>query len=217
MPYHPIKMAIRKKEISIDSSAEEKILNAARIIFQQKGYAATRTRDIAEEAGINLALLNYYFRSKEKLFNIIMLESMQGFVGVIKNIFNSEDTSFEEKIEILINRYIDHLLKNPDLPLFILSEIRNNPEGLFQNTGMKEAIQHSHFFKQYAEEIASGKIAPLHPMHFMMNVMGMTVFPFIAKPMLQRLGELSDEQYASFMEERKKMIPIWIKLILSKS
>ena len=68
-----------KSKLVVDPSTEEKIKNAARIIFHQKGYAGTKTRDIAEEAGINLALLNYYFRSKEKLFGIIMVESLQSF------------------------------------------------------------------------------------------------------------------------------------------
>ena len=91
-------MAVKKTKLETDPSTEEKIKNAARIVFHKKGFAATRTRDIVEEAGINLALLNYYFRSKEKLFDIIMFESMQHFFKAISEVFNDDKTTLENKI-----------------------------------------------------------------------------------------------------------------------
>src|ERR1700709_201436 len=97
----------------IDASTEEKIKEAARKVFTQKGYAATRTRDIAEESGYNLALINYYFRSKEKLFDIIIGEQLKLFIHGIIGIANDRTTAFQEKIDILINHYIDMLIKNP--------------------------------------------------------------------------------------------------------
>src|SRR6516162_7868399 len=101
-----------------DISTEEKIKEAARKLFTQKGYAMVRTRDIAAEAGINLALLNYYFRSKEKLFDIIMMENFRQFIqGISVNIYD-EKTSIEEKIEKVTAAYIDLLTNHPDLPLF---------------------------------------------------------------------------------------------------
>src|SRR5216684_17159 len=116
-----------KKGSAIDLSTEEKIKAAAKKLFTQKGFAATRTRDIAEEAGINLALLNYYFRSKEKLFDIIMMENFRQFIqGIAMNVFD-EKTSIGEKIEKLVIAYIDFLTLNPYLPIFILNEINGNP------------------------------------------------------------------------------------------
>src|SRR6201987_5095264 len=112
-----------KTRRSKNISTEEKIKQAARKIFMQKGYAATRTRDIAEEAGINLALLNYYFRSKEKLFDIIMLESLQSFRQSMVNVLNDKKTSLENKVETLVNNYLDLLLAQPEIPLFVLSEL----------------------------------------------------------------------------------------------
>src|SRR6202007_2839144 len=101
-------MKKQSKNIPVDDpSTEEKIKDAARVIFHRKGYAATRTRDIAEEAGINLALLNYYFRSKEKLFDIIMLESLYEFRQFMQTAFNDEKTSLESKIETMVGKYID--------------------------------------------------------------------------------------------------------------
>src|ERR1700678_2054851 len=111
-----------KPEIEISASTEEKIKEAARRVFTRKGYSGTRTRDIAEESGYNLALINYYFRSKEKLFDIIMLEHMQTFIHSVMGIVNDSTTSLNEKIASLIAHYIDMLIKNPDLPIFVLSE-----------------------------------------------------------------------------------------------
>ena len=80
--------------VAKDSSTEEKIKIAARHVFHIKGYAGTRTRDIAEEAGINLALLNYYFRSKEKLFEIVMMETLRDFLQSLTSVFNDMESSF---------------------------------------------------------------------------------------------------------------------------
>src|SRR5690606_3884077 len=118
---------------------------AARIVFHKKGYAATRTRDIAEEAGINLALLNYYFRSKEKLFNIIMTETLSGFVQTMTSILNDENTSLEKKVENIAARYIDLILIEPEIPGFIVSEIRNNPSSLLEKLPVKQLVHNSVF------------------------------------------------------------------------
>src|SRR5437762_12822796 len=95
-----------------DYSTEEKIKRAARLVFTRKGYAATRTRDIAEAAGINLALLNYYFRSKEKLFELVMMEKVQKLFSVIVPVINDSTTTLENKIELLVNNYFEMLLNN---------------------------------------------------------------------------------------------------------
>src|SRR5436853_3194781 len=110
-------MTIKKTKPKSDTTTEAKIKNAARAVFHKKGFAGTRTRDIAEEAGINLALLNYYFRSKEKLFDIIMLESLHGFVQSLTDVFNNEKTSLENKVETLVSNYIDLLIEQHDIPL----------------------------------------------------------------------------------------------------
>jgi AcrR family transcriptional regulator len=198
----------------VDHTTEEKIKNAARIIFHKKGFSATRTRDIAEEAGINLALLNYYFRSKEKLFDIIMLETFQGFLQSITRVFNNEGTSLENKIESIVNNYIELLIDQPDIPLFIMSELRTNPGELLSKTGMKDLIMRSFFIKQIQQGIKEGKIAPVNPLHFIMNLLGMTVFPFIASPMIKGLGNLSQIEFNGLMEQRKALIPKWIKGML---
>ncbi|OFY86326.1 MAG: TetR family transcriptional regulator [Bacteroidetes bacterium RIFCSPLOWO2_12_FULL_35_15] len=199
-----------KKEI-IDPSTEEKIKNAARKVFTQKGYAGTKTRDIAEEAGINLALLNYYFRSKEKLFDIIMLESFQEFMRSMISVFNDEKTSLEKKIESMVSNYIDLLIKQPDIPLFILSELRNNPNEIVKKMSLDNNLMKSFFMKQIQQAIKEEKISDISPVHFFMNMMSLTVFPFVASPMLKNLGDLQQKDFDKLMQERKKLIPKWIK------
>lgn len=200
-----------KKEPIADPSTEEKIKSAARSIFHKKGFAATRTRDIAEEAGINLALLNYYFRSKEKLFDIIMLESLQGFFQSMMMVFNNEESSLDEKVESFASNYIDFLIKQPDIPLFVLSELRSNPASLISKMDVKNFLMKSYFIKQLQEQVKKGKLAPVHPMHFLINMVGLVVFPFIGSPILKNLGGLKNEEFDELIMQRKKLIPQWIK------
>ncbi|HZV68728.1 MAG TPA: TetR/AcrR family transcriptional regulator [Saprospiraceae bacterium] len=203
-------MKSKESNTTLDPSTEEKIKNAARVMFTQKGYAATRTRDIAQEAGINLALLNYYFRSKEKLFDLIMLESMQGFIQSISGVLNDEGTSLQEKIRTLVSNYIDMLTLQPNLPLFVLSELRNHPHELISKLDFKEKLIRSHFFVQIQQAIIEGKIPPMHPLHFIMNIMGMIIFPFVGSPIIKNIGNLDQSSFNELMQQRKILIPEWI-------
>lgn len=196
-------------------SAEERIKAAARKVFHQKGYAATRTRDIAEEAGINHAMLNYYFRSKEKLFQIVMTETMTQFFKGVGVILNDETTSLDEKIERVVANYIDLLLEEPDLPTFILNEVRPNPQFFVEQSPIGEALTHSVLARQYAEAVAQGRITEPNLMHTVLNVIGLVIFPFVAKPILSAITNLPEEQYKALMLQRKTLIPQWIKAILS--
>lgn len=194
---------------SKDASTEERIKEAARTVFTQKGYSATRTRDIAEEAGINLALLNYYFRSKEKLFELVMAEKVAKLFGVIAPVVNNEHTSLDEKVTLIADAYITMLTQNPGLPLFVLSEIRNNPEHFGNKMQAGKLLTESYFVKQLLE-----KRPDIHPLHFIINVLSMCIFPFIAKPVLESAGVMSDNQLRDFTEERKTLIVKWFKAMI---
>lgn len=207
-------MTAKKVKPDTDTSTEEKIKNAARVVFHKKGFAATRTRDIAQEAGINLALLNYYFRSKQKLFDIIMLETLQGFMQSMAQVFNNDRTSLEEKVRSFAERYIDLLIQEPGIPLFILNELSTNPSGLIQKMSPRELLMRSHFVKQYQQAYARGTIAKVNFMHFLINTLALTVFPFVGAPLLKAVGDLKDEQYNKLMMERKALIPVWVKSML---
>lgn len=202
-------MAKAKKVIEADLSTQEKIKEAARKMFTQKGYAATRTRDIAEEAGINLALLNYYFRSKEKLFQEVMQEKLMQLFSVIIPVVNDGATSLEAKIETIVVSYIDMLLNNPDLPIFVLNELRHAPGQFASKIDLKKLIQQSVLVKQLKE-----KRPDINPLHFLQNTLGMTIFPFISSPVFINAGVVDEKQFTALMEERKQLIQIWIKAML---
>lgn len=201
-----------------DLSTEEKIKEAARKLFTQKGFAATRTRDIADEAGINLALLNYYFRSKEKLFELVIKENVHLFVGAMIEKINSNPLPFKEQLDFIVSNYINMLLKNPDLPFFVLSLLQSgkltdgdHDDPLFRNIQQMRST----FLKNIQDAMDKGEIKNMHPLHIIANIMSLIIFPFIASSLLMaRAGNVSRAEFEQLMIERKKLIPEWIKAMI---
>jgi TetR/AcrR family transcriptional regulator len=193
-----------------DKGAEERILAAARKVFMSKGMAGARMQDIADDAGINKALLHYYFRDKDKLFEIVFLEEAQKFFPKINGIFNSDAPLFK-KIENFVNEYIDEMLENPYLPWFVMNEINRDPDQFMYKIWGKENLpKPEKFLEQIEKEIKKGAIKRINPVHLLMNLLSMTIFPFVAKPMLTRNLRLSEVQFRSIMEERRKEVPKFI-------
>lgn len=200
-------MAKTKKK---DQRTEEKVLAAARKVFTTKGMAGARMQDIADEAGINKAMLHYYFRDKDKLFETVFLEEAQKFFPKINNIFNSEALLFE-KIENFVSEYIDEMLENPYLPWFVMNEINRDPDQfLYKIWGKDNLPKPGKLLLQIEEEIKRGNIKPVSPVHLLMNMISMTVFPFVGKPMFTRNLRLTEKQFMEIMEQRKKEIPKFI-------
>ena len=205
-------------DIESGESAEQKIKAAATKLFTQKGYAAVKTREIAAEAGINLALLNYYFRSKEKLFELVMLDNMTTFAEGAADIIHNEKTSLDQKIELLTGHYIDILIKNPNVPQFVLNEMQSHPEKITTILGQKLNIFNSSLVKQVGEEIRLCKMINVaHPIQFIVNLLALTIFPFVSRPMLSSISNIDDGTFAVMMESRKKLIPVWIKAMYKKN
>jgi AcrR family transcriptional regulator len=193
-----------------DQSTEQKIKEAAQRVFISKGYAAATTREIAEEAGINNALLNYYFRSKEKLFDIVMKEQVATLFGKVFPIINNPETSLDQKIVAVIDYYTDVLLAEPGLMLFVLSEMHNQPQriaGLFEaNQGMMQSV----IARQFSQ------VKPfVHPVQLIMSVMGMALFPFMGRGVFQRTYGIDEKAFEEMLKERKKILPALIKAMLS--
>lgn len=199
----------------LDNTTEEKIKNAARTVFHKNGYAATRTRDIAEEAGVNLALLNYYFRSKEKLFDIIMAETLEIFFESLASVFNDQNSTLEEKIDLLVEKYLELLKTQPEIPGFILSEIQKNAKGLVHHMHLRDIVIKSYLFKQIRERMGDSVFSENFMIQNMMNIIGLIVFPFIGRPMLNEIFELDDARFQALIDERKKMIPLWFKAMIN--
>ena len=194
-----------------DDSAEEKIKDAARKLFIQKGFAATRTREIADEAGINLALLNYYFRGKEKLFNIIMEEVLLGFLGNISTRFHDPETTLEEKLQQLSTAYIEFLLERPDLPIFILSELRSQKRDFFEKVAGKLSLQNSVFFEQVKAKYGNANPELNTEKHLLMNLISMIMFPVLGAPVIKLMLGIDDAYYIAELKKREGLIPEWIE------
>ncbi len=198
-----------------DITTEEKIKEAARKVFQQKGYAGARTRDIAEEAGINLALLNYYYRSKEKLFELVLDESILEISKSLRILLNDDSPLFGGKIDMIVDKYIDVVSTNPSLPLFVLGEIQANPQKFQKKLGIPEAfISNSHLYKQIHEQLKSVGMQEINPMHIIINIISMTIFPFVGKPLIKNVSGMDEPEFNRFIEERRKFIPMWLKMML---
>lgn len=198
---------VKKKD---NKGAEQKILAAARKVFTRKGMAGARMQEIADEAGINKALLHYYFRDKDKLFEAIFMDEAQKFFPKINAIFESDNPLFE-KIEKFVNEYIDEMQENPYLPWFVLNEINRDPEQFMSKMlGDGNRPKPAKFLEQIEKDIRKGTIKRIQPVHLLMNLLSMTIFPFVARPMITRNLHLSESQFRNAMEERKKEIPRFI-------
>ena len=197
-------------KIKIDQSTEEKILDAAKKVFVSKGMFGARMQDIADEAGINKALLHYYFRSKEKLFEVIFIAAAQKLFPRINFIFESDMPLFE-KIEHFSEEYITVMIENPYLPLFVLNEISQDPETFLNKIWGKQNLPRPQkFLDQIEKEVKKGTIKRISPLQLLMNLISMTIFPFVAKPMFQFNLHLDELQYRAIMEQRKKEVPKFI-------
>jgi AcrR family transcriptional regulator len=193
-----------------DKGAEERILAAARKVFTSKGMAGARMQDIANEADINKALLHYYFRDKDKLFETVFLDEAHRFFPKINKIFSSDSPLFE-KIENFVQEYVDEMLENPYLPWFVINELHRDPDQFMYKVWGKENLpKPGKFLEQIEKEVKEGTIKRVKPLHLLMNLLSMTIFPFIARPMITRNLQLSDLQFRKIMEERKKEIPKFI-------
>lgn len=186
-------------------TTEQKIIEAAKKIFTQKGFAATKTRDIADEAGINLALLNYYFGSKENLFKLVVTGKFQDLFGLLSPILSDEKISLVEKIQLLVDKYSQLLLENEELPIFVLNELKNN-ESIFDNL-----LQQARNLSQpVIEHQLKEKGYTISTADFIVNIVSLTIFPFVAKPLFASSGIVQKNEFSAFIENRKKLIPDWI-------
>ncbi|MBS4001209.1 MAG: TetR/AcrR family transcriptional regulator [Desulfobulbaceae bacterium] len=188
-----------------DKNTEEKILNAARQVFIEKGFDGTRMQEIADTAGMNKALLHYYFRSKEKLFMKIFEITFKQFVPKMSGIFSS-DTSFMDKIQLFISSYIDLLDKNPYIPLFIIRELSRNPNVIKELIFDKFEIIYNAIDLNVKAEIQAGRIRDIDTKHLILNTVSMCIFPFVGKPLLKHLFKTNDDEYRTILIERKNVV-----------
>ena len=187
---------------------EDKILDAARQVFHQKGFNGTRMQEIADLAGINKALLHYYFRNKELLFEKVFNEAFSQMASEMAEIFLSEMT-LRSKIGIFVNFYINFISTHSYIVHFIINALNEKPEqlrDLIIRQNLSPALILDQIRKQLKEEMG----LDVDPLHIYVNILGLVIFPVVAKPLLQSLFQLNEEQMSVFFEQRKKIVPTFI-------
>jgi TetR/AcrR family transcriptional regulator len=189
----------------MDSSTEEKIYSAARRIFLLKGMEGARMQEIADEAGMNKALLHYYFRSKEKLFEAVFKDIFSKFFSRVKVSLFSKITA-KEKLIIFIDNYIDLISANPYVPQFIINEINRDPKVL-KSLMFESGIEPQKILEMFLLEVAANNATNIDPRHVVVSLLGMLIFPFAGRPLLQMIYFNDDvEAYNQFLTERKEIV-----------
>lgn len=192
-----------------EGSTEQRIFEAAREEFTQKGMDGAKMQDIADRAGINKALLHYYYRSKEKLFEAVAKVVISKALPNIPQILES-DLSLHDKISHFVEVYTDVVRRNPFVPVFIISEINKHPEQFLARILPAELPQPQAFFQQVEMAVERGEIRPVDPRHLVMNIVSMCVFPVIAKPMMRILLGMSAEEANTEINRRPEIIKTFI-------
>lgn len=187
-------------------SAQERIKIAATKVFTLKGLEGARMQDIADEANINKAMLHYYFRNKKQLFEIIFEEKLHKIFGAMELLIFSKD-AFENRIRAFVEKQISIVLEFPVMPIFVMLEVRKNPElleGKFKNIPLD--VIRGNFRKVIDAEVMSGNIRRISLEELLMNVMSLCIYPIIAEPILKYVLDLNQESYFELIEARKKSV-----------
>lgn len=189
----------------MDKTTEEKIYEAARRIFILKGMDGARMQEIADEAGINKALLHYYFRSKENLFKAVFKDTFTKFFKTIGSIILS-DAPIKEKLSVFVDNYISLIAANPYVPQFIINEINRDPQVL-KTLMFESGVEPQHILELFTKETESNNLSKLDPRHIVVSILGMLIFPFVARPLLQMVYfNDNQEAYNQFLNERKEVV-----------
>jgi|SRR5690554_734091 len=202
-----------KKEKTQDT--EEQIMDAAKEVFQKKGMDGARMQEIADKAGINKAMLHYYYRSKQLLFEAVFNSAFSLVAPQINKILN-DDSSIEEKVKGFTYNYISFMAKHPYLPNFIIQELNRNPK-FFEKLQSNAAFPSlDKFEKQVAVEVEQGILKPIDGKQLFVNIISLNVFPFVATPLIKGLLRVDDKGFKSLVEERKTMVSEFIIASITK-
>jgi TetR/AcrR family transcriptional regulator len=184
---------------------EKLIKEKAKILFFQKGFLNATTQEIADEAGVNRALIHYYFRSREQMLDILLDDTLQEKKDRVRRILTS-NYPFREKIARYIDAVVDYGLKYPYLENFIISETARRPERI-KIFCAKDKFKASDIIREELElEVKQGKLGPMSAEHFMVNLAALCNYPLLAKSVIQTIHGMTDSVYRKFLLERKRII-----------
>lgn len=192
-----------------DNQTEEQILEAAQQVFQAKGMDGARMQEIADKASINKAMLHYYYRSKQLLFEAVFKKAFALLAPQLNAILN-DDSALEDKIKSFTHNYISFMMKHPYLPNFIIQELNRNPkfiESIKNNVAFPNI---SKFKTQVEEEVENGSIVPINAEQLFINILSLNVFPFVASPLIKAFTNVDDNTYKTMLEARKTAVSDFI-------
>lgn len=192
-----------------DENTEEQILDAAKHIFQSKGMDGARMQEIADKAGINKAMLHYYYRSKQLLFEAVFKNAFSLLAPQLNTILN-DDSCIEDKIKNFTVDYTTFMMKHPYLPNFIIQELNRNEDFILklkENTGFPTLEK---FKEKVTDEIKQGKIIPIDADQLFVNIIALNIFPFLGKPLIKAFTNKDDKSYKVFVEKRKTEVSNFI-------
>ncbi len=197
-------------------NTEAKIIEAAKDVFVLKGHDGARMQHIADKAGINKALLHYYFRSKDKLFDRVFSDVFSEVVTGISNVLETADT-LEDLLEKFVGTYIDLLKAKPYLPDFVLHELTRNPSGIVHLINTK-GVNKMRLIEILSKEGSRTDIREFDPIQVIVNVIALSVFPFVAQPILTGfIFDGNKDSFNEFIDERKEHIVNFVKSAIIKT
>jgi TetR/AcrR family transcriptional regulator len=197
-----------------DGDAEQRILDAAHKVFIRRGTAGARMQEIADEAGVNKALLHYYFRNKSRLADAIFQRVAGAVFGRIVLVVRGQ-SALDDKVRNIIAIYLEQLSRSPYAPGYILAELNQDPERgrqLVQMiSGLRDGVAPSVVIEalqaQIDVSIRAGTIRRISAQQFLTNLVSLCIFPFAAKPLLCAMLGMDDAGFLAFIEERKRTLP----------
>ena len=188
-----------------DRDTEQRIFEAATAVFHERGYHGARMQEIARRAEINASMLHYYYRSKDRLFEAVFHRSARQVIEPVLEAFRAERPLLD-KVERFVDTYITLVLQHPHVPGFILEELRRNPARLRTFVGAQSRGVFAGIAADVEAAARRGDIRPIAPEQFVVNLLALCVFPFVARPMIQTLTGLDDDAYPAFLESRKREV-----------
>ena len=207
-------MVKRQADIQTIETAE-RILRAAREVFVKKGIDGARLHEIAALSGTSQGLIIYHFRNKDKLYQLVMLEELSVFFRMNVPILSDRSTSLERKIELMVERYFAMADMGPHLSMFILNEMLKGHSGLKnQIKKQRNMLNRSVMADQLREAIKVGKYRNINFSEVLINIIGLTIFPIIAAPVMQTAGGISEEEYHRKLFDRRKRVYEWVLVMM---
>jgi AcrR family transcriptional regulator len=197
----------RHLETGADQETRDRILEAAHTVFLRKGTASSRTQEIAAEAGVNKALVHYYFGTKAALADAIFERALGTLMPRIFGILADPSRSIEEKVPAIVREQIDFHSARPYFAGYLLSELHAQPQRISRLIVRNGRVPLDVIRRQLREAAKAGTIRRISAEQFVVNLMGLLIFPFAIRPALGEMLSLDATRWRAFVEERRRLLP----------